>query len=91
MPNWSLVFERDPSVIEYAYGTGYARSYGGKWSQYDYDGYGVPDHEPFEMVRNPKAVAKMLAEYWCPQDLMDELYEYGTVSDSSHWLNRWLR
>lgn len=94
--DWSkLVFERDPSVIEYAYGTGYATSYGGKWSQYNYDDtYGVHDHEAFEeLVReHPKAVAKMLSEYFSsPQDLMDELYEYGAVSDTSHWLNRWLR
>ena len=94
--DWSqLEFVRDPSVIEYDYGSGYGLSYGRGWQTYVYESDpNELDVEPFlDLVKDhPEPVARMLADYFSTHmDLLEELYEYGLRDDDKGWLNRWLR
>lgn len=91
--DWSkLVFERDPTVVDYYYDRhwGYPQrgSYRSSFDYWDDDGYYIPskvvaeDTEADDFLElvcsHPQAVALLLKDFYGnPYDLVDELYEYG--------------
>lgn len=91
--DWSqLVFERDPSVVEWAYGQDWGYPFRGFQSYYSdplVEEDALDDY--YEIIRDyDKALAKMLEDWFqSPYDLLDELQRYGADPFRSPLLRRY--